>query len=237
MSALPQVKLQLTTPAQTVLNSIGNNPISRLQIKRFPVAEFIEKFFQLITLGQWGQVKQKYGYDNFYHLALVMYYESGESYQMKIKRYVGDDPFGLGGGMEPPAPSEMRFTIEKLELINIQRSTSIKPNTDYQDVPLNGKTITLNEMVNRTRTLMGDEKFYTYDAFTNNCQVFVKSLLQSVGLLTPAAMSFLFQPVDKLIKELPGYTSQVARFVTDLGGLFRGVVDGYQPTGNNMMTR
>jgi hypothetical protein len=235
MSALPQVKLQFTAPTQSVLNSIGNNPISRIQIKRFPVAAFIEKFFQLITAGQWGQVKQKYGYDNFYHLALVLYYESGETVQMRMKAFVGDDI--LGGSAEPPAPSEMRFTIEKLELINIQRSTSIKPNTDYQDVPLNGKTITLNEMVNRTRTMMGDEKFFTYDAFTNNCQVFVKSLLQSVGLLTPNAMSFLFQPVDKLIKELPGYTSQVARFVTDLGGLMRGVVDGYQPTGNNMLTK
>jgi hypothetical protein len=231
MSVLPQVKLQFTAPVQTVLNTIGNNPISSIQIKRFPVADFIEKFFQLITAGQWGQVKQKYGYDNFYHLALVLYYKSGETVQMKINRFVAED------GFEPPAPSQTRFTIEKLELINIQRSTSIKPNTDYQDVPLNGRTITLNEMINRTRTLMGDEKFFTYDAFTNNCQVFVKSLLQSVGLLTPSAMSFLFQPVDKLIKELPSYTPQVARFVTDLGGLFRGVVDGYQPTGNNMLTR
>lgn len=234
MSALPQVKLQLTTPAQDTLNKIGNQPISRIQIKRFPVAAFIESFFQLITAGQWGQVKQKYGYDNFYHLALVLYYKSGQSFQMNIRGFVGDD---MMGGFEPIAPNEFRFTIEKLELINIQRSTSIKPNTDYLDVPLNGKTITLNEMINRTRTMMGDEKFFTYDAFTNNCQVFVKNLLQSVGLLTPQAMSFLFQPVDKLIKELPGYTPQVARFVTDLGGLMRGVVDGYQPTGNNMLTR
>lgn len=230
MSVLPQVKLQFTTPVQETLNKIGNNPIARIQIKRFPVAAFIEKFFQLITAGQWGQVKQKYGYDNFYHLGLVLFYKSGESYQMRIDRFMDD-------GFEPPAPREFRFTIEKLELINIQRSTSIKPNTDYQDVPLNGRTITLNEMISRTRALMGDDKFFTYDAFTNNCQVFVKSLLQSVGLLTPNAMSFLFQPVDKLIKELPGYTSQVARFVTDLGGLFRGVVDGYTPTGNNMLTR
>jgi hypothetical protein len=235
MSVLPQVKLQFTAPVENVLQTIGNNPISSIQIKRFPVAAFIEQFFQLITAGQWGQVKQKYGYDNFYHLALVLYYNSGESYQMRINRFMGDDI--LGGGAEPPAPSQMRFTIEKLELINIQRSTSIKPNTDYQDVPLNGRTITLNEMVNRTRTMMGDEKFFTYDAFANNCQVFVKSLLQSVGLLTPAAMSFLFHPVDKLLKELPGYTSSVARFVTDLGGLMKGVVDGYQPTGNNMLTR
>lgn len=236
MSVLPQVKFQLTAPAQATLNSIGNNPISKIQIKRAPVAAFIEKFFQLITAGQWGQVKQKYGYDSFYHLALVLYYQSGESYEMRMKKFIGDDPFGLGGS-EPPSPSEMRFTIEKLELINIQRSTNEAQGTQYQDVPLQGRQITLNEMVNRTRTMMGDEKFFTYDAFTNNCQVFVKSLLESVGLLTPNAMSFLFQPVDKLIKELPGYTSKVARFVTDLGGLFRGVVDGYQSTGNNMMTK
>ena len=237
MSALPQVKLQLTAPSQATLDSIGNNPISRIQIKRAPVAVFIEKFFQLITAGQWGQVKQKYGYDNFYHLALVLYYQSGESFQMRMNRFVGDDMSGIAGGMEGPTPSQMRFTIEKLELINIQRSTNEAQGTQYQDVPLNGRTVTLNEMVNRTRTMMGDEKFFTYDAFTNNCQIFVKSLLQSVGLLTPNALTFLFLTVDKLIKELPGYTSKVARFVTDLGGLFRGVVDGYQPTGNNMLTK
>ena len=220
-SALPQVRNELTAPEKRILDTIGDTPITRLRIRRSPVMAFIEKFFQAITLGQWEKVKQKHGYDKFFHLALILEYKSGSDGRNEPETFI-----------MTPSPEFFRFVVEKLELVNIARTTlrQAPPRSEYMEVDLKGREITMRQMITNARTRMGDERFFRYDAFANNCQVFVRTLLEGVGLLTPEAQAFLFQPVDKLLKDLPFYTAKVARFITDLGGLLAGVVDGYSYT-------
>jgi hypothetical protein len=73
---------------------------------------------------------------------------------------------------------------------------------------------------------MGSD-FFKYSAFSNNCQDFVIALLQSNGLLTPELREFILQPVEALIQAQPGYTSDVAQTLTNLGGIVGRVVEGY----------
>lgn len=221
-SVLPQVRNELTTPELRILDTIGDTPITRIRIRRSPVMPFIEKFFQWITLGQWEKVKQKYGYDKFFHLALILEYKSGGDGQSEPETFAFT-----------PSPDFFRFVVEKLELVNIARTTlkQAPPNSEYFPIDMKGRQVTMRQMITNCRTLMGDDNFFRYDAFKNNCQFFVRSLLEGVGLLTPEASEFLFQSVVELLKELPFYTSKIARFITDLGGLLAGVIDGYGYTG------
>ena len=41
------------------------------------------------------------------------------------------------------------------------------------------KTVTLLDLLNETRKRMGDHKYFSYNAFTNNCQDFIKQLIDS----------------------------------------------------------
>jgi len=223
-----QVRLDYTAPVQREIDFWGEKPISRIRIRRAPIMAFIEQFFGWITLGQWGEAKKRYGYDKFYHLSLILEYATAPGQT---------DTLSMDIGVMDAMPSrrQISLVVEKLELINVSRVLNTLPSAEFHEVDLRGRPITLGRMLNNARTRMGDQAFFTYDAFTNNCQVFVKNLLEGVGLLDQSAMQFLFQPVDKLLQELPSYTQKVASFITTLGGVFNGVVNGYSNTNNQMI--
>ena len=64
---------------------------------------------------------------------------------------------------------------------------------------------------------MGDNKFYTYSSFTNNCQDWVYSLLKSNNLLTPEIEKFVKQDTGELLKALPEYAETIANATTTGG--------------------
>ena len=64
----------------------------------------------------------------------------------------------------------------------LNNSKSLNQNTEYLNIAVQDPNLNLNEMINKTIKYMGDDKFYSYDAFDNNCEKFVKSILQANNL-------------------------------------------------------
>ncbi len=95
---------------------------------------------------------------------------------------------------------------------------SIRHEKDEEEIniPVN-KDITIGEFIRKAQFRMKD-KFTDYDAFTNNCQAFLKGVLASNGMYNSSVNSFLFQDLSKLIASLPGYTKDVAKKITDVAG-------------------
>lgn len=106
--------------------------------------------------------------------------------------------------------------VEKNEVINIDLNPRTYPNTQIFNVNLQGKKITLNEMLNNARQGLGDAKFWTYEAFTTNCQHFLQSLLKYSGLLTPDADKFIFQDLSEIIKNTPTWARVLTKGITNL---------------------
>jgi len=50
----------------------GNEPILSLAIRRAPVAPSIHTLLNSITLGTWNKTRPKYGYDDIFHVALIV---------------------------------------------------------------------------------------------------------------------------------------------------------------------
>jgi hypothetical protein len=90
-------------------------------------------------------------------------------------------------------------------------------NDEFLPVTLT-KPITLNELLDRTVKQVGT-KIFRYNAFDNNCQYFVTQVLRANGLLKPSAITFINQPVDQLVKELPQFIPKTAQVLTDIGGV------------------
>jgi hypothetical protein len=168
-------------------NSIKDIPISKLTIVRSPVKPTIVKVLNVISLGRLKSITDKLGYDSLWHLALKVTLNNGKSYR-----------------------------IEK------NQNISIKPYEDYPKTEIFAlvapkKMITLRDMMNASLKKEGASRFYQYDAFKNNCQMFVKSLLQSSGLLIPPAAKFISQDSAEIAKGLPGYVAPVASVLTKIG--------------------
>ena len=54
---------QLSNRSKNTLKKYGNLRVVQLIIVRAPVKKFVNKLFDVITLGQWSSLKKKYGYD------------------------------------------------------------------------------------------------------------------------------------------------------------------------------
>ena len=113
--------------------------------------------------------------------------------------------------------------VEKNEVINIRswRNSDSSDNTlKFNSIP----SIPVNVFFQNAQIMMGD-RYFIYDAFTNNCQVYLQSLLKANNLLTPEADKFIFQDVTTLSKELPGL-SKFARFTTDTASKIDTLIKG-----------
>ena len=171
------------------LNNYGNLIIKRLTIVRTPIMSVLDKAVNLISFGKWASLKKEYGFDKLFHLALIA---------------------NLG---------TKNLVIEKNEVINVDTSYKMSSNTESLDVPINGKNITINGMLNKTRQRMGDSLFFGYEGFNNNCQVFVKQLLESEGLYGESEKNFLFQDLSELVKKFPSFSRKIMKGITNTGAI------------------
>jgi hypothetical protein len=101
---------------------------------------------------------------------------------------------------------------------NIQFRNGITTEEDEVYKISSDKVIPLLTAVENTYKKMGSN-FFSYDAFTNNCQNYVMNFLSSNGLLTGDAKNFIYQPVDDMVKKLPSYVKKFASSVTKIGSV------------------
>jgi hypothetical protein len=115
--------------------------------------------------------------------------------------------------------------VEKNEVIRVSENPRACPNALNLYSP--PEEITVSELFERTRQRIGDNAFFTYDPFTNNCQMFVSNLLRTMGLLNNASNRFVYQDIKGLREDLPQSTKTLARGLTDIGAF---VNTAYQKT-------
>jgi len=188
-----------------LLEEYGKNEIARMTIRRVPIAFAIDLALQGVSAGKWEELKEKYGFDKFYHLSLVVYLKNAW------------EKMALRTGRKIPK----QLSLEKLEVVSVNERVEPVEGQEEQDVPIpKGQKITINGMFEKTRQRMGETAFFSYSALGhNNCQDFVSNLLQSEGLYREPEKEFVFQDLSELAKELPESTHAISQGITHLGAL------------------
>ena len=193
------VRLNYPPSARAYLAKNGAGVIQNITIQRTPIQSVIDKALNFLTLGKFQEAKQKYSYDNLFHLSMACVYM-------------------IDGRIE-------RVFIEKNEVIRISESYNIKKDTQIMPVPYEPGTLTLGAMMSKAAEKAGPS-FYTYDAFTNNCQVFINTILDANNLNTSEVRAFVMQDAPAILRELPEYAGALTKTITNLGALKDVVVSG-----------
>ena len=108
--------------------------------------------------------------------------------------------------------------VEKNEVINITLQYTDQAGSEYcDDVPITSY-ITLNQALERTKSLMGG-KYFPYSAYDNNCQVFIASILKANGWANQTNLSFVEQDTKSLFANNI-YLRKFANTTTDIAGRF-----------------
>lgn len=193
-----------STKTKANLDKFGDSPIIALQLRRVPINFAIDLAIQGISAGKWEELKEKYGFDKFYHLSMVA------TLQDKTTTVVNGRPKRV--------PKQL--AIEKLEVVSVNDNIDVGEGMETQDVPLAGASFTIKDMFQKTRAKVGDTRFFSYSALgANNCQNFIEMLLESEGLYREPERLFVFQDLSQLVKELPQTTTAITQGITHLGAL------------------
>jgi hypothetical protein len=170
-----------------VMRDVGDFEITSMTIYKTPISGAVNKLINILSLGTFDSYKQSKGYDAFMHLYAVVTLSNGQS-----------------------------FLMEKNEIVNVDGR--IPKTTDKTEtMKVNLKKITLTELLENARQKLGQHKMFVYSGFENNCQAWIRGLLQSSGMLTKELDNFIMQDIDTYAKQ-HGLLVKVGNAITDVAG-------------------
>lgn len=173
------------------LRTRGDFVITDIKIRRDPIMSIINKLLNIISLGKFDKEKKRLGFDDLFHLSLVITLSDSSQY-----------------------------VIEKNQTINIGGTVPKETDkTELYPVSLDGRRITVNQLIENTIKNVGEDRFLNYDAFSTNCQRFILDILESNNLSDQYAKAFIYQDVSEMIESLPEYINKVAKLTTDTAGM------------------
>jgi hypothetical protein len=190
-NAIVSPRLDYSDSAKEILSKYGSLDINSIMIYRTPIQSAISQLLNVISLGKFDKLKKKYNFDELFHLALIV------------------------------NVSGRNIIIEKNEVVNISFNYQTTNKTQTMNVNLENQKMNINDMLTKTLNRIGPNKFFVYDSFSQNCQVFIRDILETNNLYSDDINNFVFQDVSELMKELPEFTRKGARFITDVGAFFR----------------
>ena len=171
------------------LSEFKDEIIYDMKILRSPLPTHMDEALDLITRGEFSKLKQKYHFDQVFHLAVMVTTPKGD---LLIEK----NAHGVNIAKFKPYPSE--------EMSVVSRRFG-KPD------------FTLGSLILNTQKALGD-KFFSYNAFGNNCQNFIFNLLRSNGLMTLEYANFVSQDMTELLKDLNASNPQAIPIINTITG-------------------
>lgn len=183
-------KLDFSNKNKKILKKYGDEKIVALRVGRRPINSMVEKAFNLISLGKWDTLRKKYYYDKLFHLFLILTLEDGT-----------------------------KLSLEKNDIVNMEENDGrcSQKNVECLELEYQQNSISVDELVKKPLNRIGKEDYFIYDPFKLNCQIFIKSILETFGLYDNNTKNFVYQDIKDIVKELPFYVKWSGKAVTDIG--------------------
>lgn len=201
-----------------LLKQYGDRKILAMKACRTPVV-LTGEILNVVSLGQFKKNIENKPYDEIFHLDLRIELEPGS-------RKIMDKPQTKSQMKFAEKVNERRQTmlLEKIHVINASMNPSEKPNTDFSFIPIHSNELTINKLLEGAKRILGP-KFFTYDAYDNNCQDFILAILNGSNIGTEENRKFIKQDTEELFDKIPK-TKKIARVATDIGATLDRIVYG-----------
>ena len=109
----------------------------------------------------------------------------------------------------------VEYAIEKNEVLTLSKYS---PREGEERLPV-GNSIqlyTLKEILQNTINRVGEDRVIKYSAFSTNCQLFIRDILETLRLYSETAATFVYQDISTLLSELNPYVADFANAITDV---------------------
>jgi hypothetical protein len=183
-----------TTNAQKYISRYGQLKVIQLAVEKEPVNPYVMKLANFLSAFELQKIMQQNGIDKFYHISL----------KIEILDYQGN---------------VQTLLVEKNDTINIEMWKQ-KPNMQILNIDLNSQEFTFNEMLERTRLMIGDKQFFEYNFLTANCGLFCIDVLKANYVYQTKYETFLYQNMGIISKKMSNSSKSRMSIITKLGALF-----------------
>jgi hypothetical protein len=113
---------------------------------------------------------------------------------------------------------------EKNEVIHLQVNPKKAKEEEEQDAPTPSNT-TFRELLEKGRASVGDEKFFSYSAKSNNCGNWIEYILRANGIENQGTKDFIGQDAHKILEGFPRLR-RTLNTLTDIAGRANVVLEG-----------
>ncbi|MBS1735274.1 MAG: hypothetical protein JSS98_01560 [Bacteroidetes bacterium] len=190
-------RLDFPPKERAFLKLYGQYEITQITICRSPIHQALDSVLNILSLGKWDDLKTQYNFDKMFHLFLVI-----------------------------RLSNQHAVRLEKNEVVRIANTFKLDNDTEFDEIHLHGKKITLDELLRNTINAVGSKQFFIYSPWNENCQRFILDILHSNGLLDEQSKQFIYQDLTELIQELPAVTKVIGQKVTDTAHALNLLVHG-----------
>uniref|UniRef100_A0A6C0JFA4 Uncharacterized protein n=1 Tax=viral metagenome TaxID=1070528 RepID=A0A6C0JFA4_9ZZZZ len=90
--------------------------------------------------------------------------------------------------------------LEKTSYVNISENIHLNEQKNLKIIKLPKSDFTINSILKETQNRIGEKKFFNWSIYKNNCSIFIKELLITVGLYNKSNIKFISQ--NKFVKKI-----------------------------------
>ena len=164
---------QYNKKCQKILDKYGDYKINRVYLLRQPLGKFVSIMTNIITFFNYNKYLSESA-DNYpYHPALI--------FEIKQKNSV------------------KFLLVEKNNCINICENFLINKTYDFKPIDITKNRFTLKKILKKTQKRIGNQTYFNWNIYKNNCQEFTKEILITMGKYSEEYNNFIFS--DKIMKK------------------------------------
>jgi len=176
----------LPTRIQNLLKEHGDKKIQSIRVGRKPIDKNIDLLLNVITAGEFNRIKKDLNYDAFMHLFILIKLEDKFEFVLEKNQSIAWKPFKYSNDVE------------------------------LKNVKLKDRAgLTLNKFFSNALEEISWKKLTVYDGLNSNCQLFVRDMLKSSGLLSASVKVFILQDIKTIAKRLGEKSSKLMNLITD----------------------
>jgi len=157
--------------SKKILDLYGDCKITNIYLIREPLHKINTFIINIFTLYNYEKLIHE-SQDNFpYHCLMI--------FEVKLKNNM-----------------KKMLYIDKNSCINIRDNFLIHNTQEFKKLNIKNKHLTINTILNTTQARLGNEQYFNWHLYKNNCQKFIKELLKTIGKYNKINKNFIFR--DKL---------------------------------------
>ena len=110
--------------------------------------------------------------------------------------------------------------VEKTSYVNITENIHLNDKNVIKTIDLSKKKFTMNSILKETQKRIGDNKFFNWSIYKNNCSVFIKEILITIGLFNKSNIKFINQQKIAKYLKFSNFTLHIINILCAINNIF-----------------